>query len=101
MLEISWQCSTSHFCLACRHAHTASAPQRAPQQDLFWNRSHVFVNKQIHETCFRTNPAGIPTEERRAVCMCEARQKCMVEHWQLISNILGPHPILEQQSDLL
>ena len=52
------------FVLPLTHAHTASAPQRALQQDLFWNRSNVFVTKQIHETCFRTNPAGMPIDER-------------------------------------
>ena len=52
------------FVLPLTNAHTASAPQRALQQDLFWNRSNVFVTKQIHETCFRTNPAGVPIDER-------------------------------------
>ena len=52
------------FVLPLTHAHTASVPQRALQQDLFWNRSNVFVTKQIHETCFRTNPAGMPIDER-------------------------------------
>ena len=61
-LEISWQCSTGHFFLASQ-MQTASAPQWAFQQDLFWKRSHVFVIKQIHETCSRTNPAGMLIEE--------------------------------------
>ena len=58
------------FVLPLTHAHTASAPQRALQQDLFWNRSNVFVTKQIHETCFRTNPAGMPMTHQTVFMMC-------------------------------
>ena len=54
MLEISWQCSTSHFCLAS-HTHTQpSAPQWVFQQDLFKSRSSGFVWWEIQSTCFWT-----------------------------------------------
>ena len=47
----------------------------------------------------KTNPST-QIKSKRSVVL-GLNKKWLVEHCQLISNILGPHPILEQQSDLL
>ena len=72
-LWISWRCSNGNFCPDFTHSHTTSAPHRSFQQDLYWKRSHVFFIKQ----CWNAHWGA------KAVCICEARQKWLVEHCQL------------------
>ena len=50
--------------------------------------------KQIHVTCFITNPFEMPTEQRKQ-CACEGQKKLFLVGKKAAYSILGAHTGLE------
>ena len=64
------------------------------KQDLFRSRSIGFVCWEIQSTCIWTNPAVNTHVLADAVCMCGAKQKCLVDKKQAAYCRLDAHALL-------